>query len=63
MMVKKIIIDQIVKIVLKIMIVKMIVKIKKNNKCGYGRVYAHKCNNLCKQKQNKRVRKERLNYE
>lgn len=41
----------------------MITKIKKNNKCGYGRVYAHKCNNLCKQKQNKRVRKERLNYD
>ncbi len=59
MIVKKIIIDQIVKIVLK----RMIIKIKKNNKCGYGRVYAHKCNNLCKQKQNKRVRKERLNYE
>ncbi|WP_339048497.1 hypothetical protein [Spiroplasma endosymbiont of Colias croceus] len=34
----------------------MIIKIKKNNKCGYGRVFAHKCNNLCKQKQNKRLK-------
>ncbi len=33
-------------------------KLKLSNKCGCGRVYAHKCKNLCKQKQNKRVRKK-----